>query len=92
MGHDQSRKLARNPLLRQAYEDYMHCRSEQMIVFKKPIKDGKEEKTVVVTWPTGFTSYPDEGGWHNQSYLTTRLFAAALRGEKQGASRMMSKP
>jgi len=90
MGRDQSQKLARKPLLRQAYEEYIACRITQLVVFNKNLGDGKE-KTVVVTWPTGFGNLPHDGGWQDQPYLTTRLLAAALRGDQQGTSRLMSK-
>lgn len=92
MGRNQSAKLAKNPTLHRMYEMYDLCRSADLIVFRKPTgkKDGSE-KIVVVTWPTGFTTYPRAGGWEQQSYIVTRLFAAAMRGEKQGASRLMAK-
>lgn len=90
MGHNASSKLAKNPLIRQIYEMYLLCRTKELIVFRKPLKDGKE-KIVVVTWPTGFSTLPNGGGWEDQSYITTRLFAAAMRGEEQGASRLMAK-
>lgn len=93
MGNAQTNKLAKNPTLRQVYEEYLMCRSTQLVVFRKPTgkKDGSE-KIVTVVWPTGFTSYPQRGGLEDQSYLTVRLFAAALRGEQQGAGRLMAKP
>jgi hypothetical protein len=75
------------------YEMYLLCRSADLIIFRKPTgkKDGSE-KIVVVVWPTGFTTMPSVGGWEQQPYITTRLFAAAMRGEQQGASRLMAKP
>lgn len=63
------------------------------MIFRKPTgkKDGSE-KIVTVMWPTGFTSWPNAGGAGDQSYLTTRLFAACLRGEQAGVARLMAKP
>jgi hypothetical protein len=88
-----SRKLGDNPLLRNTYEMYIMCRSTQLVIFRKPTgkKDGSE-KIVTVVWPTGITTWPRMGGAEDQSYLTSRLFAAALRGEQQGMARMMAKP
>jgi len=61
------------------------------MIFRKPTKKQGEEKIVTVVWPSGFNTLPDEGGWNDQDYLTTRLFAAALRGEQRGVARNMSK-
>jgi hypothetical protein len=93
MGRSQTNKLARKPLLKEHYENYVLCRSTQLVVFRKPTgkKDGSE-KLVTVVWPTGFTQYPAAGGLEDQSYLTTRLFAACLRGEQAGCARLMAKP
>lgn len=88
-----SRKLGNNPLLRTTYESYILCRSTQLVIFRKPTgkKDGSE-KIVTVVWPTGITTWPTHGGAEDQSYLTSRLFAAALRGEQAGVARLMAKP
>jgi hypothetical protein len=93
MGYSQDRELAERPDLKRIYESYLMCRSTQLVVFRKPVKGSSrgEEKIVTVIWPTGFTTYPAKGGWDDQSYLTTRLFMAALRGEQQGTARMMAK-
>ena len=77
--------------VRPYYEDYLLCRQTQLMIFRKPTKKSGEEKIVTVLWPTGFSTLPDEGGWNQQDYLTTRLFAAALRGEQRGVARNMSK-
>lgn len=93
MGFNQRRRLESDPLIREYYEDYLACRSTQLEVFRKPTgkRDGSE-KIVIVQYPTGFTILPNRGGWHDQSYLTTRLFTAALRGEQAGIARQMAKP
>ena len=89
-----SRVLTEKPYLRQYYENYLLCRTTQILVFRKPDKmNTKEgaEKIVTVVWPSGFSCWPRAGGVDNQDYITTRLFAAALRGEQKGASRIMSR-
>ena len=92
MGHQVSRKLQGEwKEIRPYFEDYLLCRSTQLIIFKKPTKKRGEEKIVTVVWPTGFTALPSEGGWNEQDYVTTRLFAAALRGEQRGVARNMQK-
>lgn len=90
MGRNVTSRLGKNQLVHQMYELYDLSRNKELVVFTKPLKGGKE-KIVVVRWPTGFGTLPDAGGWNDQSYITTRLFSAAMRGEEQGASRLMSK-
>ena len=95
MGTPYANALAKaDPLIRETYESYLNCRSTQLNIFRKPVKGKKDgtERIAVVVWPTGFTTLPKKGGWDDQPYYITRLFAAALRGEQQGASRLMQKP
>jgi hypothetical protein len=90
MGRTVTRKLQNEwAEVRPYYEDYLLCRQTQLMIFRKPTKRAGEEKIVTVVWPTGFGTLPDEGGWYQQDYLTTRLFAAALRGEQRGVARNM---
>ena len=90
MGRSISRKLQTSEV-RQHYEDYLLCRTTQLVIFRKPTKKAGEEKIVTVVWPTGFSTLPRRGGWDEQDYVTTRLFMAALRGEQRGVARNMSK-
>lgn len=92
MGRSVSRKLQGEwAEIRPYYEDYLLCRQTQLVIFRKPTKKAGEEKIVTVLWPTGFSTLPNEGGWDQQDYLTTRLFAAALRGEQKGVARNMAR-
>ena len=92
MGRNVSRKLQGEwAEIRPYYEDYLLCRQTQLVIFRKPTRRAGEEKIVTVVWPTGFSTLPRDGGWDEQDYITTRLFAAALRGEQRGVARNMQK-
>jgi hypothetical protein len=74
------------------YGDYLLCRQTQFFVFRKPTgKADGSERLVTVVWPTGFSSWPSDGGLNDQGYLTVRLFSAFLRGEQRGQIRLMQR-
>jgi hypothetical protein len=75
------------------YEQYLLCRSTQLVIFRKPVKGKKDgsEKIVIVVWPTGLTQLPIQSGVGDQAFLDTRLLASALRGEQNGVARLIEK-
>ena len=92
MGHEQSRFMAQHPDLAKAFETYQMCRTVQLSVVKRGKGSGKDarEEQVLVYWPQGFSILPDPGGLNNQGYLTMRLFAAFLSGEREGVLRKVT--
>lgn len=79
-----------DPSLITHYENYVHCRSTQLMIFRKPANKRGDEKIVTVVWPTGYR-LPSAGGLPQQGYLEMRLFAASLRGEQRAAARLMAR-
>lgn len=90
MGYPQDEAFADSTLLRQLYEAYCLCRSQQFVHFRKPEQGGRE-KLVSVIFTTGLSLLPEEGGVEDQSYVTMRIFAAFLRGEREGQLRTMQR-
>ncbi len=92
MGYSAERAMQEHPIIAEAYQEYLLCRTTQLVIFRKPTgKSDGSEKIVTVMWPTGFSMLPLAGGFEDQSYLQMKMFAAFLRGEQRGQSRMMSK-
>lgn len=89
-GHEQDNAFAEEALLRQLYEAYCLCRAQQFVHFRRPEQGGRE-KLVSVIFTTGLSLLPEEGGVEDQSYVTMRIFAAFLRGEREGQLRMMQR-
>lgn len=90
MGHPQDAAFEEFPLLRQLYEAYCLCRAQQFVHFRRPEQGGKE-KLVSVIFTTGLSLLPQEGGVEDQNYLWIRIFAAFLRGEREGQLRTMQR-
>ena len=89
MGIKQDDAWDREPLLKLAYEDYLLCRNQEYVTFRKP--DGDKERQVVVPSTTGLNFLPRAGGLEDQDYITARIFGAFLRGDQQAAIRMMNR-
>lgn len=90
MGYSQDRVFSEDAVLREKYESYCMCRAQQFVHFRRPDQGGKE-RLVSVIFTTGFSILPREGGLEDQDYITVRLFAAFLRGEREGQIRMMQR-
>lgn len=90
MGYPQDAAFAEFPLLRALYEAYCLCRAQQFVHFRRPEQGGKE-RLVSVIFTTGLSVLPTEGGVDDQSYVTMRIFAAFLRGEREGQLRLMQR-
>lgn len=91
MGYSQERALSDNPMIRELYDSYCLCRAQQFVHFRRPEgRDGKE-KLVSVVFTTGLSLLPREGGVDEQNYVHMRIFAAFLRGEREGQLRLMQR-
>lgn len=89
MGMKQDDAWSAEPELRLAYEDYLVCRNQVFVTYRKP--DGKDERQVVVPFTTGLNFLPNAGGLNDQNYITARIFAAFLRGDQQASIRLMNR-
>lgn len=90
MGYSQDRMFAKNPQIKQLWEEYILCRQQEILVFRRPEK-GNKERQITAIWTTGFAQLPDAGGVRDQGFLTIRVFSAFLEGERQGQLRRMQK-
>lgn len=90
MGIKQDRVFLANPELRAMWEDYVLCRTQEFITFRRPEKGGKERQVTIV-WTSGLSVLPDTGGIRDQNYVTMRVFNAFLEGERQGQMRRLSR-
>lgn len=83
--------LEAEPTLRIHFENYIMCRSTQLMVFRRPPKDKRSGEALgAVVWPVGY-KFPREGGLDKQSYLEMRLFSAALAGEQEAATEQLKR-
>lgn len=90
MGHEQNTAFAEYPLLRSLYEAYCLCRAQQFVNFRRPEQGGRE-RMISIIFTTGLSLLPVDGGVDDQSYVTMRIFAAFLRGEREGQLRLMQR-
>lgn len=91
MGLKQDDAWDREPQLRLLYEDYLVCRNQVFVTFRKPDGRKGEERQVVVPFTTGLNFLPDSGGLNDQNFITSRIFAAFLRGDQQASIRLMNR-
>lgn len=75
-----------------AWELYQSCRTLDIKIYEKPTgkRDGSKLLSTV-PWPTGFSQLPGAGGLDDQDYVTMKYFFGFLAGEREGASKLISK-
>lgn len=75
-----------------AWELYIVCRQQQLIIYEKPTgrKDGSKILTQAL-WTTGLSVLPSGLGVLEEDYTLLKYFQGFLQGERQGSAKLMSK-
>lgn len=94
LGHGTAvnRLLSNDPELLYAWDMYLMCRNQQLIIYEKPTgkKDGSKILSTV-QWTTGLSVLPNSVGVGGENYLLMKYFHGFMQGEREGAGKLMSK-
>jgi len=68
------------------------CRNQELIIYEKPTgkRDGSKILSSVL-WTTGLNVLPNGTGLNGENFLLMKYFYGFLTGEREGASKLMSK-
>jgi len=83
MGYSVKTSLQNNPDIAHAYQTYLLCREQTVIVYSE--SKGKD-KTVqkIRPYTTGFAVLPEAGGVNDQPHRLISFFEIFLNGEHEG--------